>query len=57
MSDLFSYFNKKFEENLPKTKSLREAFELTNEQIGFNAYSNYRSFSVNRKKKKKGHPK
>lgn len=55
MSDLFSYFNRKFEENLPKTKSLKEAFEKTTEEIGFTAYSSYKSFSVNRSKKKKGH--
>jgi hypothetical protein len=54
MSELFDYFSRKFEENLPKTKSLKEAFEKTNEDIGFQAYSSYKSYSVNRSKKKKG---
>ena len=50
---LFDYFTEKFEDNLSKTKSFTEAFEKTNNDLGFVAYSSYKSFSIVRSRKRK----
>jgi len=52
--ELFEYFTEKFEENLSKTKSIGEAFEKTNEDIGFRAYKSYKSYGARRWKRKRG---
>ena len=51
--DLFEYFTERFEANLARCDRFKEAFHKTNEEIGFDAYKNYRSYSVTRKKRKK----
>jgi hypothetical protein len=51
---LFEYFREKFDNNLPATKSYEEAFDKTNRDLGFVAYTSLKSFQVQRSKKKKG---
>lgn len=50
---LFQYFEEKFVENLPKSKSMREAFDKARDQAGFDGYSNFNSFAAVRKRNKK----
>jgi hypothetical protein len=50
---LFDFFTEKFKENLPKTRTMQEAFDKTNKDIGFTAYTDFRSYNVLRSKKKK----
>lgn len=50
--DKFNYFLTKFEENI-KGRSMQEAFDKTNKDVGFEAYSSYQSFSTVRKRKRK----
>lgn len=50
----FDFFTKKFEENLKQVAGFEKAFEKTNEEIGFDVYSSYRSYNTsasNRRKK------
>lgn len=49
---LFDIFNEKFEQNIRPGHPLLDAFEKTNSDMGFTAYSSYQSFSVVRKRKK-----
>lgn len=49
---LIDFFQEKFDANLKHTKSRLDAFEKTNEQIGFDAYSSYNSYLTTRKRKK-----
>lgn len=52
----FEFFTEKFEENLKRVPGFERAFEKTNEEIGFNVYSSYRSYNTSassRRKKKK----
>lgn len=51
---LFDFFTEKFKENLPKTRTMQEAFEKTNTDLGFTAYSDFRSYNVLRSRRKKG---
>lgn len=50
---LFDFFTEKFKENLPKATTMQEAFEKTNKDLGFTAYSDFRSYSALRAKKKR----
>jgi len=47
---LIDFFEEKFEANLAGRR-LNEAFEKTNQDLGFDAYESYRSFSTCRKRK------
>jgi len=38
--------------NLPGSRSMQEAFEKTNEEIGFTAYSSFHSYNVVKRRKK-----
>jgi hypothetical protein len=49
---LIQFFEEKFEANL-SGRTLQDAFEKTNEDLGFDAYGSYRSFSVCRKRARK----
>jgi len=49
---LFEYFNEKFEKNLVGSNPTA-AFEKTVEEIGFDAYSDYKSYSTVRRRKRK----
>ena len=51
--NLSTWFEEQFEKHLKGANSLDEAFIKTIENIGFNPYSSYRSFSVVRKRNKK----
>lgn len=51
---LFEFFKEKFDNNLPTTKTYQEAFEKTNRDIGFVAYTSLKSFQVQRRKRKRG---
>jgi hypothetical protein len=48
---LIDFFEEKFEANLAGRR-LNEAFEKTNEDLGFEAYGSYKSFSVSRRQRK-----
>lgn len=50
---LFDYFTEKFKQNLPEARTMQEAFEKTNKDLGFTAYSDFRSYSALRAKRKK----
>jgi hypothetical protein len=52
---LFEFFKDKFETNLPVTKTYEEAFEKTNRDLGFVAYTSLKSFRVQCNKKKRGY--
>jgi hypothetical protein len=49
---LFDFFNEKFEANLKGSRP-SAAFNKTTEEIGFEAYSSYESFSTCRKRARK----
>jgi hypothetical protein len=49
---LIDFFNEKFEANMVGRK-LIDAFNKTNEDLGFQAYSDYNSYSVCKKRAKK----
>lgn len=52
----FDFFTEKFEANLKQVTGFEKAFEKTNEEIGFDVYSSYRSYNTsatNRRKNKK----
>ena len=51
---LFEYFREKFDNNLPVTKTYQEAFEKTNKDLGFVAYTSLKSFRVQCRKRKRG---
>ncbi len=52
---LYEYVAERFEANLPsgkeKNELLRDTFERTLEQIGFDAYRNYASFMAVRRRR------
>lgn len=50
---LFDHFTEKFKENLHNSKTMQEAFDKTNKDLGFTAYSDFRSYSALRARKKK----
>ena len=50
--DLFTWFEEKFNSNLPGCRTPKDAFEKTIESIGFEPYSSYNSFQTVRKKVK-----
>lgn len=50
---LFDFFTEKLNKNLVESRTMQEAFEKTNEQIGFTAYSSFHSYNVNKKSRKK----
>jgi hypothetical protein len=50
---LFDHFTEKFKENLPAARTQQEAFEKTNEQLGFTAYTSFHSYNTLRKKRRK----
>lgn len=43
---LFDHFNEKFDKYLSSGLSKSDAFNKTNEELGFDAYSCYTSFAV-----------
>jgi hypothetical protein len=49
---LYDFFERKFDENF-KGMSPQQAFEITNEQLGFDAYASYESFDTVRRRKRK----
>lgn len=49
---LFEFFSKKFDQNFNGCTP-QDAFEKTNQELGFTAYSNYDSFDRARRKNKK----
>lgn len=51
---LFEFFKHKFDENLPITNNYQEAFEKTNKDLGFVAYTSLKSFRVQCRKRKRG---
>jgi hypothetical protein len=53
MKSLSEAFQEKFEENLKVSDRRKAAFEKTNEDMGFQAYSSYNSYLSSRKKRKK----
>lgn len=46
-------FSERFDENLKNFDRYKEAFNKTNEDMGFVAYKSYSSFLTSRKRKKK----
>jgi hypothetical protein len=54
---LFDFFNDKFEEKLPDSRSMQSAFDAAKGEIEdnlkFTPYSNFESFNAIRKKKKR----
>jgi hypothetical protein len=54
---LFDFFNDKFEEKLPGSRTMQGAFDAARTEIEkdlrFTPYSNFESFNATRKKKKK----
>lgn len=50
---LFDFFTEKLNKNLPAARSMQEAFEKTNEEIGFSAYSSFHSYNMVKRRKKK----
>lgn len=56
--DLLTWFEEKFQEQLKHTPSRQDAFDKTINNIGFEPYSSYSSFSTVRSRKyKKRRPK
>lgn len=55
--DLYTFFEERFNDKLKSSKSRTEAFYRAIDDVGFDAYSSYTSFSARRvaknKKKKK----
>lgn len=55
--DLYTFFEERFNDKLKSSKSRVEAFNKAIDDVGFDAYSSYTSFSTRRaaknKKKKK----
>ena len=49
--DLFEFFQDAFDKNLPITSSYQEAFDKTNKDLGFTAYTSLKSFRVQRAKR------
>lgn len=57
-TDLFTWFEKKFEDHLKNSNGPQDAFYKTIDNIGFEPYSSYKSFATVRSKKyKKRRPK
>jgi hypothetical protein len=52
---LYDVFTEKFKGNLPAARSMQEAFEKTNQDMGFTAYSSFHSYRTLSKKKSKKH--
>ena len=50
---LLDHFEKKFNENFKSSASYKEAFDKTNEELGFQAYKNYPSFSCTRARRRR----
>ena len=50
---LFDFFDEKMRENLPEAKSMQEAFEMTNERIGFQPYASFHSYICVKKRSRK----
>ena len=50
---LYDYFTDRLKENMPQTKTAQEAFEKTNNELGFEAYSSFNSYQTVRKRKAK----
>jgi len=50
---LFDYFTERLKENMPQTKTMQEAFEKTNKELDFEAYSSFHSYNTVRKRKAK----
>lgn len=56
--DLFTWFEKRFQDHLKQSNGPKDAFNKTIETIGFEPYSSYKSFATVRSKKyKKRKPK
>lgn len=51
---LFDAFTEKLHQNLPNTRTMKEAFDKTNEEMGFDAYTSWNSYSVVKRRNKKG---
>jgi len=50
---LFDHFTEKLKENMPQSKTMQDAFEKTNNDLGFEAYSSFNSYQTVRKRKSK----
>jgi len=51
-SKLYDLFTKKFNANLGHGSTAQQAFDKTNDEMGFEAYSSYNSYQTVRKRKK-----
>lgn len=51
--DLFTWFEKRFQDHLKQANGPRDAFDKTIETIGFEPYSSYKSFATVRSKRYK----
>lgn len=50
---LFEAFTEKLKEEMPNTRTMREAFDKANDRMGFQAYSCWQSYRVVQKRNKK----
>ena len=49
---MYDFFTEKLHKNLPESRTMKEAFDKTNDEIGFTAYSSVQSYNVVKKRKK-----